>query len=440
MASEMETLFQKILETLRPEVTEVSFQTWFLGIKPLHLSENTLILGVNSEVTRNMLSSRYRDLLVNACRVASGIPDFKVEITDIAAEAPSFNEEEDKKPATPPDLNTRYTFDNFVVGNSNRFAHAAALAAAEAPGLAYNPLFLYGQAGLGKTHLMHAIGHFIASQNRSAKIVYISAETFTNEMITGIKENRTQEFRDKYRNVDVLLVDDIQFIAGKEGSQEEFFHTFNALYNDEKQIILTSDRPPKEMVTLEDRLRSRFEWGLIADIQPPDFETRVAILQKKAQSKNYELENDMLGYIASNVKSNIRELEGALNQIIAYSSVTNRVINFSLIDEALKDYFKDKAKKEITPDLILKTVANHYGIKEEELKGDKRNKIISYPRQIAMYLMRDMLNMTLPKIGEYFNRDHTTVLHGAERIIKDIETDPYIRDTVETIKGMILSI
>ena len=331
-------------------------------------------------------------------------------------------------------LNPKYTFNSFVIGNSNRFAHAASLAVAEAPAKAYNPLFIYGGVGLGKTHLMHAIGHYILESNPNAKVVYVSSEKFTNELINAIKDDKNEEFRSKYRNVDVLLIDDIQFIAGKERTQEEFFHTFNALHDANKQIILSSDRPPKEIPTLEDRLRSRFEWGLIADIQVPDFETRMAILKKKADVENLNVANDVMGYIASKIKSNIRELEGALIRIIAYSSLTNREVSVDLATEALKDIISKKQGKHVTIDAIQDIVASYYNLRIEDLKSQRRTRSVAYPRQIAMYLSRKLTDMSLPKIGEEFGgRDHTTVIHAYEKISENLKTDDTLQHTVNNI-------
>ena len=331
-------------------------------------------------------------------------------------------------------LNPKYTFDSFVIGNSNRFAHAASLAVAESPAKAYNPLFIYGGVGLGKTHLMHAIGHYILQNNPNAKVVYVSSEKFTNELINAIKDDKNEEFRTKYRSVDVLLIDDIQFIAGKERTQEEFFHTFNTLHEANKQIILSSDRPPKEIPTLEDRLRSRFEWGLIADIQAPDFETRMAILKKKADVEKLNVPNEVMVYIATKIKSNIRELEGALIRIIAYSSLTNREVTVDLATEALKDIISNKQNKSITIDLIQDVVATYFNLRVEDLKSQRRTRNVAYPRQIAMYLSRKLTDMSLPKIGEEFGgRDHTTVIHAYEKISESLNKDESLEHTINDI-------
>ncbi len=336
-------------------------------------------------------------------------------------------------------LNPKYTFDTFVIGNSNRFAHAAALAVAEAPAKAYNPLFIYGGVGLGKTHLMHAIGHYILNQNSLQRVLYVSSEKFTNELINAIKDNKNEEFRSKYRNIDVLLVDDIQFIAGKERTEEEFFHTFNALYEANKQIIISSDKPPKEITSLEDRLRSRFEWGLTADMQAPDLETRIAILRKKAQLENLDVPNEIVVFIADKIASNIRELEGALNKVIAYSSLTQNEITLDIANEALKDILSANNTKVLNCATIQEVVARYFDIRPEDFKSKKRTRDIAYPRQIAMYLCRDLTDMSLPKIGEGFGgRDHTTVIHACEKINYELENNSETRRAVSEIKRNLL--
>lgn len=331
-------------------------------------------------------------------------------------------------------MNSKYTFDTFVIGSGNRFAHAASLAVAEAPAKAYNPLFLYGGVGLGKTHLMHAIGHFVLEHNPRAKVLYISSEKFTNEFINAIRDNRGESFRNKYRNIDVLLIDDIQFLAGKEGTQEEFFHTFNALHEERKQIIISSDRPPKEIPTLEERLRSRFEWGLITDIQPPDLETRIAILRKKAKADNLEVPIEAMVYIANQIDTNIRELEGALIRVVAYSSLINADITSHLAAEALKDIMPSSRPRVITIQDIQQKVGEFYGMKMEDFKARKRTKMVAYPRQIAMYLSRELTDFSLPKIGEAFGgRDHTTVIHAHEKISVALKTDQELYKIVHSL-------
>ena len=321
-------------------------------------------------------------------------------------------------------LNPKYNFNTFVVGSNNKFAHSAALAVAESPGESYNPLYIYGGAGLGKTHLMHSIGHFILEQNSDMKVLYVTSEKFTNEVIESIRSGDAKtmsKLREKYRTVDVLLIDDIQFIIGKESTQEEFFHTFNTLHSDGKQIVLTSDRPPKELETLEERFRSRFEWGLVADIQPPDYETRMAILRKNAESCNKEIDNEVLEYIATNIKSNIRELEGAFNKIIAFSKLNNLDINLAHAEEALKDIIYPDEMREVTPSLIINVVAEHFGITPDDIMSRKRNSELVQARQIVMYLCRDLTATSLAGIGKLLGKkDHTTVIHGVNKITDEI--------------------
>ena len=397
---------------------------------------NELILLVPNDFTKGILEDRYLNLIESSINQLS-LKKYKVKFV-LDEKYVEGLEEEPKSSNRPqknyPNLNPKYTFDTFVIGNSNRFAHAACVAVAESPARAYNPLFLYGGVGLGKTHLMHAIGHHIITQKKDAKVVYVSSEKFTNELINSIKDDRNEEFRNKYRNVDILLIDDIQFIAGKERTQEEFFHTFNSLHEANKQIIISSDRPPKEIPTLEDRLRSRFEMGLITDIQAPDFETRIAILRKKAQMENIEVSNEVTNYIAKNIKSNIRELEGALTRVIAYSSLTNRTISFDLAVEALKDIITTTKNEEITVNRIKEKVASVFNIKMEDFNSKKRTRSIAYPRQIAMYLSRELTDLSLPKIGEEFGgRDHTTVIHAHDKIVKDIQVNEEIKSKIEKI-------
>ena len=338
-------------------------------------------------------------------------------------------------------LKPRYTFDTFVVGANNALAHAASLAVAESPGEIYNPLFIYGGVGLGKTHLMHSIAHFILKNNPKAKILYVTSEKFTNELIDAIRNKNnisTTEFREKYRNNDVLLIDDIQFIIGKESTQEEFFHTFNALHEAKKQIIISSDKPPKEIETLEERLRSRFEWGLTVDIQSPDYETRMAILRKKEELEGYNIDNEVIKYIATHIKSNIRELEGALTKIVALSKLNKKEITLELAEEALKDLISPNAVREITPELIINVVADHYKIQPSDITSSKRNKEVVYPRQIVMYLCRHMTNTSLQAIGkELGGKDHTTIIHGADKITAELVDNEALANTIEILKKKI---
>ena len=336
------------------------------------------------------------------------------------------------EPETLPNfLNNKYTFDTFVIGNSNRFAHAASLAVAESPAKSYNPLFIYGGVGLGKTHLMHAIGHHILQRSPNTKILYVTSEKFTNQLIDSIKDENSIEFRNQYRNVDILLIDDIQFLAGKERTQEEFFHTFNALHEANKQIIISSDRPPKEIPTLEDRLRSRFEWGLITDIQAPDLETRIAILRKKAMLENLQVPNEVMFYIADKIHSNIRELEGALIRVMAFASLSLIPITTEVAVEALKDIIPANNTKQITIEIIQQSVAGYFHLSPSEFKAKKRTRAVAFPRQIAMYLSRQLTDSSLPKIGDEFGgRDHTTVMHAHDKITKAILSDPLLEKKV----------
>ena len=336
-------------------------------------------------------------------------------------------------------LNPKYTFDSFVVGNNNRFAHAAALAVAEAPAKSYNPLFLYGGSGLGKTHLMHAIGNEITRNNRDLNVLYVDSEKFTNQLINAIKDSKTEQFKNKYRNIDVLLIDDIQFIAGKERIQEEFFHTFNSLHGSGKQIVISSDRPPKDIHLLEDRLKSRFEWGLIADISNPDYETRFAILKKKAQIDNIIIEDSILSNIATKIDSNIRELEGTLNRLIATSSLTHTPITMEMAQKAINDVVTNK-EKILSYDLIQETVAKYFNITVSDLKGSRRSNDIALPRQIAMYLCRNIAQMSTNAIGNCFGkRDHSTVLHACNKIEKDIKQDANLKMVVDSVKNLLTS-
>ncbi len=440
MVPNLEDIWNNTLKLIKVELTEVSFNTWLKTIEPVSLNNEEILLAVPNEFTKGILEGRYLNLIKNAIKQVTN-KNYNINFI-IPGENPITNninniqtqeiKNIDNKQRS--QLNPKYTFDTFVIGNSNRFAHAASLAVAEAPAQAYNPLFIYGGVGLGKTHLMHAIAHYVLNQNIKSKVVYVSSEKFTNELINSIRDDRNEEFRNKYRNIDVLLIDDIQFIAGKERTQEEFFHTFNSLHEANKQIIISSDRPPKEIPTLEDRLRSRFEWGLLADIQPPDLETRIAILRKKASVENINVPNDVMHYIATKIKSNIRELEGALIRIVAYSSLTNEEVTVELAEEALKDIIANNKPREITVDLIKKIITNNYDIKMEDFNSKKRTRAIAFPRQIAMYLTRELTDMSLPKIGDEFGgRDHTTVIHACDKISKEIEESEDFSGKIESV-------
>ncbi|AOY75416.1 chromosomal replication initiator protein DnaA [Clostridium formicaceticum] len=439
MKENLPQIWEHTLRLIKAELTEVSFNTWIKTIEPISLQSNQIILGTPNDFIKDILNNRYITLISNALKQATS-KQFEIKIIvpteDTIKSLEKNNRQHNRAPLeslSNLQLNPKYTFDTFVIGNSNRFAHAACVAVAESPAKAYNPLFIYGGVGLGKTHLMNAIGHYILQHNPNTKVAYVSSETFTNELINSIRDDRNVEFRNKYRNVDVLLIDDIQFIAGKESTQEEFFHTFNALHESSKQIIISSDRPPKDIPTLEDRLRTRFEWGLITDIQAPDFETRTAILRKKAQMENIDVPDEVMLYIAKKIQSNIRELEGALIRIVAYSSLTNSDVTIDLASEALKEIFSSKARQ-LNTSLIKEVISNKFHIKLEDLDSKKRTRAIAYPRQIAMYLTRELTDLSLPKIGEEFGgRDHTTVMHAHEKISNDIKNDPDLKEKIEKI-------
>ena len=429
-------LWQKTLQLVRNEITDVSFDTWIKAIEPVSIKGDQLYLCVPNDFTKSILEGRYTSLIFNAVKEISSRSYYITFV--LTSEADKYMNKPDKAEGEEDKvyglLNPKYTFDTFVIGHSNRFAHAASQAVAESPAKAYNPLFIYGGVGLGKTHLMHAIGHFILIRNKQSKVLYVTSEKFTNELISSIQTNKNVEFRNRYRNVDVLLIDDIQFIAGKESTQEEFFHTFNALHEANKQIVISSDRPPKEIPTLEDRLRSRFEWGLITDIQPPDLETRIAILKKKADLENLEVEDEVLAFVAKRIESNIRELEGALTRIMAYSSLTGSSLDIDTADEVLKDIISNHRPRKITPELIQKVIAEHFQMKIEDMKSRKRNRPIAFPRQIAMYLCRELTDLSLPKIGELFGgRDHTTVIHACDKISTSIESDLQVKRAINEL-------
>ncbi|MET3683824.1 chromosomal replication initiator protein [Alkalibacillus flavidus] len=441
-------IWKETLTELEKQVSKPSFDTWLRSTEAKSIQGDVIYITAPNEFARDWLDNSYADLISETVYSITGsqltpkfvIPETNESEEDIEPPKKKMNEPKSNEQDSKTMLNSKYTFDTFVIGSGNRFAHAASLAVAEAPAKAYNPLFIYGGVGLGKTHLMHAIGHYVIEHNPDAKVVYLSSEKFTNEFINSIRDNRTIDFRNKYRNVDVLLIDDIQFLAGKEQTQEEFFHTFNSLHEDNKQIVISSDRPPKEIPTLEDRLRSRFEWGLITDITPPDLETRIAILRKKAKADGLDIPNEVMLYIANQIDTNIRELEGALIRVVAYSSLVNEDINASLAADALKDIVPHSKPKEITIKGIQEIIANRFNIHLEDFAAKKRTKSVAFPRQIAMYLTRELTDFSLPKIGEEFGgRDHTTVIHAHEKISKmmadDIQLQREIDDLTEQIKS-----
>ncbi len=445
-------VWNKTLNNLKNQVNEQIFGTWFYPLRPLSMDEKSINLGVPNEFFKEWVSERYSNLIKSSLARAAGQ---EIDITFSVAPQKELDEEKKSKEpiqkekrglfrsifpkshpehqARPIGLNSKYTFDMFVVGPSNRFAHAASLAISESPAKTYNPLFIYGGVGLGKTHLMHAMGNFISGKSAKAKILYISSEEFTNQLISAIQTRSTADFRQRYRNVDVLLVDDIHFIAGKEATQEEFFHTFNTLYDAHKQIVMSSDRSPKEISSLEERLVSRFSWGLVTDIQPPDFETRVAILKKKSEKETIPLSNDVLYFLGENIKTNIRELEGALIRVVAYAKLVNKDVSVDLAKEILKGMIIEGEKK-VGVELIQKKVAEYFDIGFQDMKTKRRSRAIVYPRQIAMYLSRDLTSLSLPEIGIYFGgRDHTTVIYAYNKIEKDIKTKEDIRRIIDKL-------
>ena len=442
---------QDVLKILSNELNnDVSFNTFLKPARLVSLEEGTAIVEVPNDFTQSVIQKRYlnliKDILSSVLKknisVLLQINPQGFDAETVPTDAVLLENEPEVKSVLEdikPSLNLKYTFDTFVVGNSNRFAHAASLAVAQSPAKAYNPFFIYGGVGLGKTHLMHAIGHYILEQDPSCKVLYISSERFTNELINSIRDDKNVEFRNKYRTIDVLLIDDIQFIAGKERTQEEFFHTFNALHDANKQIVISSDRPPKEIPTLEERLRSRFEWGLITDIQPPDFETRIAILQKKAMMENLVVPSDVINFIATKIETNIRELEGALIRIVAYSSLTDSPIDLSLAEQVLKDILPDEKPKQVTSQQIIEEVGSYFSVSPEEFKSKKRTKDVAFARQVAMYLCCELTDLSLPKIGEEFGgRDHTTVIHARDKIANDANKDSQLSSLIENLRKKIL--
>ena len=451
----MNTVIEKwpeIIEQLRVEheLSNVSFNTWIQPLKVYNVIDNTVFILVNINASVEYIEKKYL-LPLKVCISEVTGNDYEVvflseddsRISELKSTSSDSNTKKRTKTASEKaGLNPKYTFDTFVVGSNNNFAHAASLAVAESPGEVYNPLFLYGDVGLGKTHLMHSIAHFILNKNTKKNVLYVTSETFTNELIEALKKGKTADnesamaqFRDKYRNNDVLLIDDIQFIIGKESTQEEFFHTFNHLHTSGKQIIISSDKPPKDIETLEARLRTRFEWGLIADISAPDYETRMAILRKNAEMYDKEIDDEIIQYIATNIKSNIRELEGALNKVMANARLNKQELNLALAEDALKDVIYPDQRREVSPSLIIDVVAEHFNISKEDITSKKRNSEYVIPRQIIMYLCRHLTDTSLQMIASYLGKkDHTTVIHGVEKIEEKIKTDEDLENKIETIK------
>lgn len=446
MQNELNDLLTKAKELLKEETTKISYETWIKILEIQSADNDHIVLLTSTDFQKNIVASKYLDLLTNTFNYLTNKECSVSIVSREELETASNNSDlSDSTKIEAPinyvttNLNPKYTFSTFVVGNNNRFAHAAALAVAEAPASSYNPLFIYGGVGLGKTHLMHAIGNEILRNNKNSKILYVTSEAFTNELINAIKDNTNDQFRNKYRGIDILLIDDIQFIAGKERIQEEFFHTFNTLYESGKQVILSSDKPPKDIPLLEDRLKSRFEWGIIADISNPDYETRLAILRKKAQIDNIIIDDEILSAIATRIDSNIRELEGTLNKLIATASLTsNRQITMEMAEKAINDIVSQQ-EKVISATYIQETVGKYFNVNPKDLKGSKRSNDITFPRQIAMYLCRNVANMSLPQIGKDFGkRDHTTVMHACNKIEKEIKTNSNTKLIVESVKNILL--
>ena len=420
---------------MRAEMTQVTFDTWIkAALRPLGCAGDQFYIEAVTDFYHQFVVPRYAVLISNSLSQVMGRPVHGQILTPAQADAYRESGEMQEKMENTAGLNPKYTFDTFVVGGNNRFAHAAALAVAESPADTYNPLFIYGGVGLGKTHLLHAVGHYILSQRPATRVKYVTCELFMNEMVDSIKKKTQAEFREKYRSIDVLLVDDVQFLTGKEGVQEEFFHTFNALHAAGKQIILSSDKPPKEIARLEERLRSRFEWGLIADIAKPDLETRVAILQKKAEEEGLFVENSVLAMIAERVHSNIRELEGCLTRLVAYSSLTGRPIDRALAEEALKEVFAKSEPRRVTCEDVMEAVAAYYNVTVDDLISPRRNREVAVPRQIAMYIARETVGAPLTAIGDCFGgRDHSTVNHACQKVAGEMKTSPALNNLVNDL-------
>jgi chromosomal replication initiator protein len=428
-------VWTEITGRLRSSVSNNAFRTWFSQVRLRDVEENLVVLEAPNGFTRDWLEGHFGEPLRTAAREVLG-PATEVHVLIREVDA----EQDVAQPRRRPEgLNTKYHFDSFVIGSSNRFAHAAALAVAEAPAKAYNPLFIYGGTGLGKTHLLQAIGSYVFEHSPRMTVLYVTSETLTNDFINSIREKRVEAFKQRYRNYDVLLVDDIQFLENKERIQEEFFHTFNTLYEAGRQIILSSDRPPRDIATLEDRLRSRFEWGLIVDIQPPDLETRIAILRKRVATDGIHIpDTQVLTFVASRVSSNIRELEGALTRVVAFSSLTGRPMTVDLAQEVLKDVFPQGLATQITMDRIQEVVSDRFGISMPELLGQRRSRSVVYPRHVAMYLCRELTDSSLPKIGKHFGgRDHTTVINATSNITKLIREDRGVYNLVQELTARI---
>jgi chromosomal replication initiator protein len=433
-------IWESCKKKLKERLGETSFDTWISPLQLKEASRDRLVLEAPDSFFKSWVESNYLSSLEEVSQETSGKKitiEFRVNPGILKSKTTkifrSFNKSFGEKSQTSLRLNPRFTFDNFVVGSSNRMAHAASLAVSKAPGKSYNPIFIYGGVGLGKTHLMQAISNHLLAQNSQTRVKYISSESFANDLILSIRQRNTDKFRKKYREIDILLIDDIQFLSGKEASQEEFFHTFNVLYDHHKQIVVSSDRPPKEIPDLEERLVSRFNWGLVVDIQPPDYETRVAILEKKLENEEVQVEPEVIRFIAENISSNIRELEGALVRIIAYSLIESKTITVDLAKGILKDMVKEIGAR-VTPEVILTKVSNFFGVEKEDLKKNKRSKTLVLPRQVAMYLTRELTENSLPEIGSFFGgKHHTNILYACKKIKKVLLKDDKLKTTVNSL-------
>lgn len=445
MLEAIQSQWTTILNTMKEEyeISKVCFETWLLPLEVVAANNNVLTILAPENSALKIVSQKYSLMLQVVIEEITGYKcalEFMLpEELNSAFLVPHKKDSLVYTSTQNVNLNPKYTFDTFVVGSNNKMAHAACLAVAESPAEVYNPLFIYGGVGLGKTHLMHSIANFILKNDPSTRVMYVTSEKFTNELIDAIRNKTTADFRDKYRNNDILLIDDIQFIQGKESTVEEFFHTFNTLHEAKKQIIISSDRSPKDLVNLEDRLVSRFEWGLTVDIQTPDYETRMAILRKKEELEGYNIDNEVIKYIANNIKSNIRELEGALTKVVAMARLNNRsLIDIAMAEEALKDMISPGGTRELTPEYIINVVSEHFSLKSEDLLSSKRSRDIAKPRQIAMYLCHELTASPLTLIGQAMGgRDHTTIIHGINKIKDSLDSDDILRSTVDTLKKKI---
>lgn len=444
MLRQENAIWEDILEYVQTQIPEVEFRTWFKQVRPLGIDDGTFMIGVPHSFAREWLKNHYAPVLEHALRdLGAASPRVGFQVVNF----PTSEQPDIFQPNTPPDaappasrprLNPKYVFSNFVVGQNNNLASAAALAVAEAPGKAYNPLFIYGDSGLGKTHLMHAVGHAVSERLPQLLIEYVTTEAFTNDTINAIREDKMAAFRDRYRSIDLLLVDDVQFIAGKERTQEEFFHTFNALYESGKQIIVSSDRPPRDIPTLENRLRSRFEWGLITDIQAPDLETRTAILKMNAEYRGVKIPPEVIDYIARQVTSNIRELEGALVRVILYTSMNQIALNRQTVAAALSDVYAP-SELNLTMDEILAATAFAFEVEAGDLRSKGRRHELVVPRQVAMYLMREFTSHSYPEIGQFFSgRDHSTVVYAVQKVTEQLAKDRGLEERIQTVKGALL--